>query len=309
MSIYLIKKELIEILTDSKLKFNIDNDIKRPVAKIITKEDKNNYLLYEDYNEEILEKLVSKKNVYIDLEFWNLNYCTKENIEKSLVNNFINNLEVLVDNSLKFSEGTIIILILIYNILLKTFRIKEKEEYLDYLLQLKISKKTVKNFLLGMKHRLPLTENYLELLYFTFDSNSIIEYCFKENNILDFNEYKVIIEKFKVKDIDFCSQIIFESKLDTRNKLKYVSVLIENFEEDININNLTYYNLKKEDKSLGLYLMTLKINNSLEDIYYCVIKKYLSKNGSTNINIIGNKDTEDMVKLRKQEISEYFDLS
>lgn len=312
MSIYLIKLEIIKILKDSNLNFYVDNDITRPVAKIVTSKEPNKYLMIESYSEENLQKLVNNKKsrkIYVDLEFWNLNYCNKVNIEKSVVNNFINNLEVLVDNSLKFSEGTIIILILIYNILLKTFKLESKEEYLDYLFQLKISKKYIRNFLLGMTHIFPLTQNYLELLYLTFDSDSIMEYCFKKNNIIDFDEYKVIIEKFKVKDIDYCSKLIFESNLDIKKKLNYVIVLIENFDEDLNVNQLMYYNPKKEDTILGIYLMSININKELEKMYYFVIKKYLDKNGTTNIRIIDDKNLQRKINIRKKEIQEYFDLS
>ena len=130
MSIYLAKKELRNILDKSKLKYSLDLNLDRHVAV----DKKGKYLSYDDYSEESLQNLVeSKKNIYVDLEFWNYNYCTANNLDPSVSEEFIDNLTVIVKSFKEFSTGTLVILIILHEILLNTFKIKSKDLYLEYL--------------------------------------------------------------------------------------------------------------------------------------------------------------------------------
>ena len=102
MSIYLAKKELRNILDKSKLKYSLDLNLDRYVAV----DKKGKYLSYDEYSEESLQNLVeSRKNIYVDLEFWNYNYCTANNLDPSVSEEFIDN--ILYEKDLFITPGTI----------------------------------------------------------------------------------------------------------------------------------------------------------------------------------------------------------
>ena len=136
MSIYLAKKELRSILAKSKLKYTMDLNLDRHVAI-----DKNGkYLSYDDYSEETLQNLVeSRKNIYVDLEFWNYNYCTSKNLDPGIEKEIIDNLSVIVRSLKEFSTGTLVVWIILHEILLNTFKIKSKDLYLEYLSDININ--------------------------------------------------------------------------------------------------------------------------------------------------------------------------
>lgn len=125
MSIYLIKKELIDILKDSNLNFRVENEQLKPVAEIVYSGGKSKYLDFDNYSEDVLKQILKNKKrvVYVDLEFWNYNYCTRENINPEYSSKIIEKLSVLVDSTSSFSEGTIIVLILLHQFLLNIYKI------------------------------------------------------------------------------------------------------------------------------------------------------------------------------------------
>ena len=210
MSIYLAKKELRNILDKSKLKYSLDLNLDRYVAV----DKKGKYLSYDDYNEENLQNLVeSKKNLYVDLEFWNYNYCTSNNLDPSVSEEFINNLTVIVRSFKEFSTGTLVILIILHEILLNTFKIKSKDLYLEYLSDIKISKKIIRNFMLRMEYQLPLTENYLTLIVEVFDDETIYDFIFRECCNFTLGEFEKIMEFFTLRDINMASLYVCDNFL------------------------------------------------------------------------------------------------
>lgn len=305
MSIYLAKKELADLLEGSHLKF----DIKLDFSKKIVAENKNGKeLKFQDYTEENLKKMVAgKKNVYVNLDFWNYNYCTDLNIDPEVSGNFINNLSVVVKSLNDFSVGTLVILIFLHELLLNTFKIKSREVYLEYLEGIKISRKIIRNFMVGMQYHLPLTENYLILILEVFDKETIFDFLFKKCCQFTIEEFSKIMEYFELDNIHEMSYYIFERFKSKKLQLEYCKLCLILFEDKIDFYDEALYSKKNKSPHIGYYLLTLKLNPELENLYYSVIKIYMDKFGTLNLILTDDEDKNKFIKTRKKEILEYFD--
>lgn len=303
MSIYLAKRELRNILDKSKLKYSLELNLDRHVA--VDKEGK--YLSYDEYSEERLKDLVkSSKNIYVDLEFWNYNYCTSENLDPTISDEFIDNLSVVVRSLKEFSTGTLVILIILHEILLNTFKINKNELYLEYLSDIKISKKIIRNFLLKTDYSLPLTENYLTLILEVFDDETIYDFIFRKCCDFTLGEFEKIMEFFTLRDINMASYYICDRFKDTKTRLKYLEKCIILFENKIDITENITYTKKNKNPSIGYLLMTMTVEPELQNLYYSVVEKYMDKSGSININVSDSKEDTKFIKKRREEISNYF---
>lgn len=303
MSIYLSKKELKDILDKSKLKYKLSLNLDRNIAV-----DKNgNYLSYDMYTEEKLQKLVeTKKNLYVDFEFWNYNYCTSENLDPSMAENMIENLNVVVRSFKEFSTGTTVIIIILHEILLNTFKIRNKQIYLEYLSDIKIDAKTIKNFLINMEYQLPLTENYLTLILEVLDDETIYDFIFKKSSDFTLGEFEKIMEFFTIRDINMASYYICDKFKNTETRLKYLEKCIILFENKIDISDHVTYTKKNKNPYIGYCLLMMKIDQKYEKLYYSVIEKYMDKFGCINITVSDSKQDTKFIKERKLEITNYF---
>jgi len=303
MSIYLAKKELKEILDKSKLSYKMDLNLDRYIAI----DKKESYLIYENYTEEKLQKLVeTRKNIFVDLEFWNYNYCTHKNLDPNISNEFINNLTVIVRSLKEFSTGTLVILIILHEILLNTFKIVKNYNYLEYLSDIKISKKIIRNFMLNMEYQFPLTENYLTLILEVFNDETIYDFIFRDCCNFTIGEFEKIMEFFTLRDINMASYYVCDKFRDNETRLKYLEKCIILFENKIDITDNVTYTKKNKNPSIGFCLLTMKINTKIQDLYYSVIQKYMDKSGSINITVSDSKEDTLYIKKRKQEILNYF---
>ena len=162
-----MKKRLIQSLEKSKYDFHVELEENRLVAEVPGK----GIMTFEDYTEDNLNTLVkNNKKCYVDLEFWNYSYCSSKNINPVHTQDFLENLSFIIQEKDSFSEGTVVILILLHEILLNVYTIKSEIEFLKYLENIKLSKKIIRNFMLKNEYQLPLTENYLHLILKTFVS-------------------------------------------------------------------------------------------------------------------------------------------
>lgn len=308
MSIYLIKKELAEFLNKANMKHNIETTTIRPVAEIIYKNKKKKFLDFDNYSEDFLKKLVEDKKriVYVDLEFWNYNYCTKDNINREESLNFLENVDIVVESVSSFGEGTITILIVLHEILLNVYKIQKLKVFDSYINNLNISKKIMQKFLVNMSYNLPLTKNYLELMKKVFDGESIFSFVFNESNNFTLNEFKAIVTNFTIQDIHYSSYFITEKIKNSRQCLKYICAVIELYQGVIDMESIVYYN---SEFHLGYYLLTLEITNNNEKCYYTVIRKYMDKNGSIDMRVDKNPQLNEKLRMRKNQIEDYFDKS
>ena len=309
MSLYLVKKELLEFLNSSNLKFKLKNKIDRTVATVVYKNNKKKFLDFDNYSEENLKELVKdeKRVVYVDLEFWNYNYCKKSNIDKEAINSFIENLGVVVESASGFSEGTITVLIILHEMLLNTYKIKDLKVFKDYLDNFKISKRVIRNFLINMEYSLPLTKNYLELIKKVFDSENICRFIFNKANEFTVGEVRTIFNHFKVENIHESCSYVWEKNKDTRKTLQYICALLEIFDGIIDTASTVYTN--KQEPHLGYYLLDLEVEKENEACFFTIIQKYLDKDGAIDIRL--DKDKEKTKKLMKRslEIKDYLDRS
>jgi len=304
MSIYLAKRELKDILDRSKLKYSLPLNLDRHVA--VDKNEK--YLTFEDYDEEVLQNLVEKrKNIYVDLEFWNYNYCNSNNLDPNIAEEFIDNLTVIVRSLKEFSTGTLVIWIILHEILLNTYKIKNKNLYLEYLSDIKISRKIIRNFMLRTDYQLPLTENYLTLILEVFDDETIYDFIFRECCNFSLGEFEKIMEFFTLRDINLASYYICDRFKDDKTRLEYLDKCIMLYENKIDITDHITYTIKNKNPHIGYCLLTMKITPKIESLYYSVVKNYMDKFGTLNITVSDSKKDTAFIKTRKQEIESYFD--
>lgn len=308
MSIYLARKELIDFLDKTELGYNMKNDISRPIAEIVYKNNKKKFLDFDNYSEDNLKSLLENKNrvVYVDLEFWNYNYCKKENINKESSNDFIENLNVEVESVSSFSEGTITVLILLHEMLLNIYKIKDCDIFSSYIENFKISKRIIKNFLVNMEYVLPLTKNYLQLMKKVFNNETIYEFLFNKNNDFSIGEFRAILQNFEVENIHLSTYYVYDKLKNSRKCLQYICVLLEMYDGVIDMSSIIY---KSEENHLGYFLMNLEITPENRSCYYTVLKKYIDKNGAIDIRIDKDKKGTAELRRRRLEIEDYFSKS
>ena len=298
-----MKKELTDLLQSYPGNYSVKLDTLRHVAHVVEK----GYLDFKNYTEDILEKLVRRKGtVHVDLEFWNYNYCNFKNIDPDFSEMLIEKSKIILEKPEGYSEGTIVILILLHQILLNVYKIQDFETFENYLTHIKVSKRVIKNFLINMEYRLPLTRNYLHLIEVVFDERSIFDFVLKEKDYFSFDEFKKIISKFQIRDIDGSSIAVLESFSNTRQGLKHVSFLIDLYDDIISKNDFSYQKMGSFDM-LSVELLKMKLNNKNRDCYYSVVKKFLEKGGNFNVIVLGDNEMNEMVQIRRQEIREYFE--
>ena len=300
-----MKKNLIEILEKGNLDFNIEHDTSRMVAQIPGK----GVLTQDDYTEENLRQIVkNNKKCYVDLEFWNYNYCTFKNLNPVHISDFLENINFIITNKDSFSEGTVVMLILLNELILNVYKIENQNEFDEYLEKLKISRKIIKNFLINTEYRLPLTKNYLHLILKVFDEETIYDFIFRECCYFTLEECKAILKHYPIKNIHLASYYVVTNFESTDLILKYLCFLIESFDGVIDYGDVVYYNKENNDPLLGYYLMTLPLNEKLEPRYYYTMKNYLSKSGTLCIKVVGDKEEDNRIEERRNQITSYFDM-
>jgi len=303
MSIYLVKRELTDLLQSYIGDYSVKLDTLRHAAHVVGK----GYLDFKDYTENVLERLVKRKGkVYVDLEFWNYNYCRFENIDPEFSDMLIEKSKTILESPEGYSEGTVVILILLHQILLNVYKIQDLETFENYLSHIKVSKRVIKNFMINMEYRLPLTRNYLHLIEAVFDERSIFDFVLKEKDYFSFDEFKKIISKFQIKDIDGSSITVLKSFSDMSRGMKHVSFLIDLYDDIISKNDFSYQKVGSFDM-LSVELLKMKVNNKNRDCYYSVVKKFLEKGGNFNVTVLGDNEMNEFVQIRRQEIREYFE--
>ena len=300
-----MKKNLIEILEKGNLDFNIELDTSRFVAQI----PGQGVLTYDEYTEENLKKIVTKnKNCYVDLEFWNYNYCRSKNLNPIHTSDFLENIDFIVTKKDSFSEGTVVMLILLNELLLNVYKIEDTDEFEKYLEGFKISRKIIKNFLINTEYQLPLTENYLKLILKVFDEETIYDFIFRECCYFTLEECKGILKHYPIKNIHLAGYYVISNFSSPELILKYMCFIIDSFDGVIDYGDIVYYNKDNKDPLLGYYLMTLPVDEKLESRYYHTMKKYMEKSGSICVKTIGgDKEENHRIAIRREQIVSYFD--
>ena len=303
MSIHLAKNKLKSILRNSNLEYKINTDIVNYVAEVPGK----GILDFEDYTEEELKKLVKKnKKTYVDIEFWNYNYCRYNNINPVITEKILEQFDFFPENYKSFSEGNIVILIILHELLVNIYDIDKLEDFKLYLEKLKISTKIIANFLTKKEFKLPLTKNYLHLILKVFDENTIYDFMFRECCYFSFEEYKIILKEYDMKDIHLISYYVRKNFNNDKVFLNYIDFIIDYYDKRIDLAETIVYKNHNNNYNLGYYLLTLDLTPELEDLYYVVMRKYLDKDGALNIKVYNDNKISNLIELRKSEIKSYF---
>jgi len=299
-----MKRNLIETLKKGNLQFNIEFDTQRIVAQVPNK----GVLTYDDYSEENLREIVkNNKTCYVDLEFWNYNYCTFKNLNPVHISDFLENVDFIITKKESFSEGTVVMLILLNELLFSVYKIEDQDEFEKYLEKLKISKKIIKNFLINVEYQLPLTKNYLHLILKVFDEETIYDFIFRECCYFTIEECKAILNHYPIKNIHLASYYVVTNFESTELILKYLCFIIESFDGIIDYGDIVYYNKKNKDPLLGYYLLMLPLDEKLEPRYYYTMKNYMAKSGSLCVKVVGDIKEDNRIEERRNQIINYFD--
>ena len=100
---------------------------------------------------------------------------------------------------------------------------------------------------------------------------------------------------------------IFEMNVSNLDKLVYTNLLIDLYEEDINISYSVFYDTEVFlNPSLGFYLFTLPIDDNLTDYYFETMKKYLDKNGARYIEVINDQEINKEIKNKSDVLKDTF---
>ena len=90
------------------------------------------------------------------MEFWNYNYCTFKNLNPVHISDFLENINFIITDKDSFSEGTVVMLILLNELILNVYKIENQDEFDEYLEKLKISRKIIKNFLINTEYQITI---------------------------------------------------------------------------------------------------------------------------------------------------------
>jgi len=289
MSLYLYTEKLEDLFrnTDAKYTFVVfDKDF-------IVASYKNHKLYYKDYDESKLKSFVGKyNNCVVSKYFWNINYCKNINVEnKTLEENM-----PYVDLNTYFA-GRSATYIGCLSIILELYKCND---YIAFVNELVIDKNVFISFLCNIDYVFPLTNKFLTLLEFIFDSTNIIDYIFKNNKAkYDLTQTKTILENINFDSINHASKYIFTLNISKGNKLLYIQLLIELYQQPIDITEIVYISNAKKTEYLGYYLLTLDVPQEFVNLYIEIIKLYYDKNGSVCYKIVDNPSIE--TEFRKNE--------
>lgn len=289
MSLYLYTEKLEDLFKNTEIEYtfvSFDPDY-------VIAHHKNHKLYYKDYDENNLKSFVNKYNdCVVSKYFWNINYCKNINVEnKKLDENM-----PYVDLNTYFA-GRSAMHIGCLSIILELYKC---DDYISFVNDLVIDKNVFTSFLCSIDYVFPLTNKFLALLEFIFDSSNIIDYIFKNNRAkYNYLQTKTILENINFDSINHASKYVFTLNISKGNKLLYIHLLLELYQQPIDITEIVYISNAKKTEYLGYYLLTFDVPQDLVNLYIEVIKLYYDKNGSVCYKIVDNPNIE--TEFRKNE--------
>ena len=289
MSLFLYTEKLENMFKNTNLNYTFimfDQDF-------IVASYKNHKLYYKDYNENKLTNFVNKyNNCIVSKYFWNINYCKNINVENKVLEENMPyvDLNIYFAGKLTSHIGCLSIILELYNC----------KDYICFINNLVIDKYLFRSFLCSINYVFPLTEKFLKLLEFLFDSSNIIDYLFRNNKAkYDLNQTQTILENIGFDSINQASKYIFTLNISNGNKLLYIQLLLQTYQHLIDITDVVYISNSKKKDYLGYYLLTLDVDQDLVNLYIDVMKLYYDKNGSVCYKIVDNEIIEE--QFRKNE--------
>jgi hypothetical protein len=298
MSIYSYSEKI-----NSLLQRNI---IKIKIPEIIAYKG-NDKVYYDDYDEKKLEKL-ARKNYIFNINFWNINYCDENNLSEEFKTEFFfQPPKSNIVNINKINIGILVMSISFLNTLYLTYEVEDHDKYCEFLNNLNIDRNVFAKFIIENNFCLPLTENYLSLIKRIFTNINIIDYVFNDKIIYNPNQIKSILEHFNFGSINFASQYIFDNKyLSTKDKLCYIEVLLDLYDDDIDKDNIIFLNTKNFKPYLLYYLFSLDIDYDLNNFYFIIMEKFITKNGAHEIKIVNDDKLNDKMANKSKVIKDHF---
>ena len=279
MSLYLITEKLENLFKDTNLDYTFvgffDDDF-------VVAHHKSIKLYYKNYSEEKLESFVQKHpHSLVNKYFWNLNYCKNINVENKDLEKDL----PLVDLNTYF-EGKSSCYVGMLLMILDLFTCKD---YTYYINELVVDKYLFRCFLNELDYTFPLTNSFLEFIKFIFDGSNIISYLFNKNRSkYNLVQTRTILENIPFDSINQSAKYIFTLSTTDGNKLCYINLLIDLYQDDIDITKVVYISNSKKKEYLGYYLLTFDVTSELFNLYIDTIKLYYDKKGSMCYKIVDN---------------------
>ena len=268
MSIYLERSKLKSL--EKYLDLKIDDDTN---GKIVASACKKKLYL-KDYTEEKLKKFVEKNNCCgVNYIFWNYNYCTLDNLILDDINKIIKKLSITEYKDKQFTAGYIISIINYYNILYEVYNNPKFD--ID---EIKLDKKNFKHLLIDSNDKYIVSDKFSEILYKIFNEDDIHHYLLKEIHCVSLDEFKIMLKKIKITNLDNICEFIFKYIEDFELKLNYINVLLDHCdnidysEEYVFIDDLTV--------DMGFMLINMDLpDGQLTQNYMDTINKYINTKG------------------------------
>ena len=298
MSLYLYTQKLEDLFENTNLDYTFagfDDDF-------VIAHHKSIKLYYKNYSEEKLESFIQKHPLaLVNKYFWNINYCKNINVENKDLEKDL----PLVDLNTYFM-GKLSSYIGMLSIILDLFTCKD---YTYYINELVVDKNLFRCFLNEIDYTFPLTNRFLEFTKFIFDGSNIISYLFSNNrskyNLL---QTRTILENIPFDSINQASKYIFTLSTSDGNKLCYINLLIDLYQDDIDITKIVYISNSKRKEYLGYYLLTLDVTTELFNLYIDTIKTYYNKRGSVCYKIIDNPELNSIFEKNEKIIKDILQI-
>lgn len=280
------------------------------VFKPVVAEDVNGkvLLLLENYeSKKQLKEIIINNDTKINYIYWDYNFCDINNLSENDKDYLLK--KIKLDYYVKDSValGSLLSLIVCYNLLVHTYEIEDKNIYIELLDSINIDKNIVIDFLIENKFILPLNDNYLILIKRIFKNNvKILNLIFKSKCLFSNDEIELILNEFDYGGINFASEFIFNSNYSLKQKLIYSKILINSYDEIIDPEPVLYLRADNYKPSLAYYLFSMKVDGNLTNLFFEVLKLFIDKGGAKEVYFYGNKELSDFFQCRNKQIKEMY---
>ena len=291
MSYYLSTLDLEKTLKNKGL----EHSIIHPGDEDVVASWGNKKLLFKDYTEDKLKQIVQEeKNAMVHNHFWNFYYCDEKNIEDKSIKGD----NTLIDLN-TYMKGKLILTVSMIDIISGVFKVKDCSKYLKCL---NIDKCIFADFLINFKHTIPLTDCFLELIVRIFEPDNILDFLFDNKPRFNIGETETILNEIEIFSLNRSAIYIFSMKISECEKLKYFNILLNVYQNEIDITTTVYTSMNQKDKYAGYYLLNMDLEEDLINLYLDTIKLFMDKNGSVDFIITDNHQLNDKLKKRKDTI-------
>lgn len=301
-SIYQIVHELGKI-------FSV-NYVFNPIVAY-NKETGQPYMLLPEHDKENLQSLVSTNdNVIVNYMYWDYKFCDKNNISEKDKDYLLRNVSKDYYIRDDVAQGSLLVLIACFNILLQTYIISDKKLYIKLLDSINIDKGILVDFLIETKINLPINDNFNYLLkkVFSFENENpkILNFLFKNEMYYTADQIENILSEIDFGGLNEAAVffVFNNNTYSQEQKLFYTKALIKAYDDIIDTVPTLYLDAKNYKPFLGYHLFSMKVNNNLVKLFYEVIELFFANGGAREIRFYNHEELDKFFIERSKYINE-----